>query len=204
LIYRNFVKRLLDCLASFLAIGLLFPLFLIISIGIYAANKNRNLFFTQIRPGKNAKMFKIIKFKTMTDAQDEKGKLLSDKDRMTKFGKVLRSTSLDELPQLLNVLKGDMSIVGPRPLLPKYLPLYNERQARRHEVKPGITGWTQVNGRNSISWNKKFEMDVWYAENLCFTLDMKILWMTILKVLNREGINAPDSVSGMTFTIHEN
>ena len=166
--------------------------------------KNRNLFFTQIRPGKNAKMFKIIKFKTMTDAQDEKGKLLSDKDRMTKFGKVLRSTSLDELPQLLNVLKGDMSIVGPRPLLPKYLPLYNERQARRHEVKPGITGWTQVNGRNSISWNKKFEMDVWYAENLCFTLDMKILWMTILKVLNREGINAPDSVSGMTFTIHEN
>jgi len=176
---------------------------LVMLIGLYFSNKGFGVFFTQIRPGKNAQPFKIIKFKTMTDQRDSNGNLLHDKYRLTKVGKFIRDTSLDEIPQLINVLKGDMSLVGPRPLLPKYLPLYNERQARRHDVKPGITGWTQVNGRNALSWKEKFEMDVWYVENISFALDMKILWMTIIKVLKKEGISAAGSVSGVPFRGNE-
>jgi len=153
--------------------------------------KNNGLFF-QERTGMNNKSFTIIKFKTMRDKIDDKGNLLPDYLRLTFFGKILRSCSFDEIPQLINVLKGDMSLVGPRPLLPEYLPLYNERQARRHEVRPGITGWAQVNGRNNLTWNEKFEMDIWYVDNVSFKLDMKILFMTLVKVIKREGINASD------------
>jgi lipopolysaccharide/colanic/teichoic acid biosynthesis glycosyltransferase len=159
-----------------------------------------NPFFIQERPGKNEKIFKLIKFKTMNDKTDENGKLLPDKERLTKIGKIIRSLSLDELPQLINVLKGNMSLVGPRPLLIKYLPLYNERQRKRHNVKPGITGWAQVNGRNNISWEEKFELDVEYVENVCFLFDMKILWMTILKVIKREGINSISTATMYPFT----
>jgi lipopolysaccharide/colanic/teichoic acid biosynthesis glycosyltransferase len=148
-----------------------------------------SVFFIQARPGKNSKIFYLIKFKTMTDKRDAAGKLLPDKARITPIGKFIRSTSLDELPQLINVIKGDMSLIGPRPLLIKYLPLYTPEQARRHEVRPGITGWTQVNGRNSLSWEEKFKFDVWYVDNMSFALDMRILWRTLIKVLNREGIN---------------
>lgn len=198
--YKNLFKSLFDFLVSFAGIILISPLFIVIALLLLVSHyKSGSIFFTQTRPGKNARLFKIIKFKTMSDERDTEGKLLHDKYRITKIGKFIRATSLDELPQLINVLKGDMSLVGPRPLLPKYLPLYNERQARRHEVKPGITGWTQVNGRNSISWKEKFEMDVWYVENISFALDMKILFSTLLKVLKREGINASDSVSGTPF-----
>lgn len=194
-----YMKRLTDISISLIALCVLSPLLIVLSVFLYFANKGAGVYFTQTRPSKNARLFKIIKFKTMTDERDADGKLLHDKYRITKIGKFIRATSLDELPQLINVLKGDMSLVGPRPLLPKYLPLYNERQARRHDVKPGITGWTQVNGRNSISWKEKFEMDVWYVENISFALDMKILFLTFLKVLKREGINASDSVSGTPF-----
>lgn len=197
--YSKTTKGLFDKTIALIVLLLLSPVLLVLIISLHFSNKGFGVFFTQIRPGKKAKLFKIIKFKTMTDERDADGKLLHDKYRITKIGKFIRATSLDELPQLINVLKGDMSLVGPRPLLPKYLPLYNERQARRHEVKPGITGWTQVNGRNSISWKEKFEMDVWYVENISFALDMKILFLTFLKVLKREGINASDSVSGTPF-----
>lgn len=158
------------------------------------------VFFTQERPGKKARLFKVIKFKTMTDKKDQQGKLLPDKERLTAAGKFIRSTSLDELPQLINVLKGDMSLIGPRPLLPKYLPLYNEQQKRRHEVRPGITGWAQVNGRNAISWQQKFEYDVWYVDHVSFWLDLKIIFLTIRKVLVREGISAEDSATMKPFT----
>lgn len=197
--YSKITKGLFDKTIALIVLLLLSPVLLILIISLHFSNKGFGVFFTQTRPGKNARLFKIIKFKTMTDEHDANGNLLHDKDRITKIGKFIRATSLDELPQLINVLKGDMSLVGPRPLLPKYLPLYNERQARRHDVKPGITGWTQVNGRNSISWKEKFEMDVWYVENISFALDMKILFLTFLKVLKREGINASDSVSGVPF-----
>jgi undecaprenyl phosphate N,N'-diacetylbacillosamine 1-phosphate transferase len=197
--YQSFLKQLFDFLLALMLILLLSPVLLIITIAIFAANKRISIFFTQVRPGKNERLFKIIKFKTMTDERDAQGNLLHDKYRITKVGKFIRATSMDELPQLINVLKGDMSLVGPRPLLPKYLPLYNKRQAKRHDVKPGITGWTQVNGRNSISWKEKFELDVWYVENISLSLDLKILWMTFLKVLKREGISANDSVSGVPF-----
>jgi lipopolysaccharide/colanic/teichoic acid biosynthesis glycosyltransferase len=149
----------------------------------------KEVFFKQIRPGIYTRKFQLIKFKTMNDKQNSEGNLLSDADRLTKIGHIIRKTSLDELPQLINVIKGDMSLVGPRPLLVEYLPLYNEHQKRRHEVKPGITGWAQVNGRNAISWKEKFELDVWYVDHCSFSLDMKILWLTILKVFKREGIN---------------
>jgi lipopolysaccharide/colanic/teichoic acid biosynthesis glycosyltransferase len=198
-LYLTSIKFIIDILIALTVLLLLFPVIFILIISLYFANKGFDVFFTQTRPGKNAKLFKIIKFKTMTDERDAQGKLLHDKYRITKIGKFIRATSLDELPQLINVLKGEMSLVGPRPLLPKYIPLYNERQARRHDVKPGITGWTQVNGRNSISWKEKFEMDVWYVDNISFALDMKILFLTLLKVLKREGINAADSVSGVPF-----
>ena len=182
------MKRFLDILASGMLILILTVPFLIILILLKLFNKGAGVFFTQTRTGKNAKLFKIIKLKTMTDERNVDGVLLPDEKRMTKIGKFIRSTSLDELPQLFNVLKGDMSLVGPRPLLEKYIPLYSQEQFRRHEVKPGITGWAQVNGRNNISWSRKFELDVWYVDNQNFWLDIKILWMTLLKVVKRKDI----------------
>ena len=191
--YKKGFKRLIDVTAAVLVLIFFSPLF----IGVYLLlmlNQN-SAFFTQDRPGKNGKVFKLIKFKTMSDKRDAQGNLLPDAERLTKVGKWVRSTSLDELPQLINVLKGDMSLIGPRPLLIKYLPLYSETQKRRHEVKPGITGWAQVNGRNAISWNKKFEYDVWYVDHLSFLLDCKIVWRTIKKVIIREGISSDTSVT---------
>ncbi len=192
--YKSYFKRLLDFSISLIAFICTSPVLLLVSVLLYFTNKCTGIFFTQERPGKGARVFKVIKFKTMTDELDANGKLLPDKDRLTKTGKFVRSTSLDELPQLINVLKGDMSLIGPRPLLVKYLPLYNDYQARRHEVRPGITGWAQVNGRNAISWQKKFEYDVWYVDHISFGLDMKILVRTIRKVVKREGINADTEI----------
>lgn len=188
MLYNSVIKRILDVIIASFALLLLLPLSIIITISLYVTNKGKPFFF-QKRPGKNGKIFKVIKFKTMTDKKNEKGKLLPDSKRLTPIGKFIRKTSLDELPQLLNVLKGDMSLIGPRPLLPEYLPLYNNKQQKRHDVKPGITGWAQVNGRNAISWQKKFEYDIWYVENLSFFLDLKIIFKTILKVIKSEGIN---------------
>ena len=182
------MKRFFDLVVSLLALLFLMPSIVFISLVLMYLNWGTP-FFYQLRPGLHGHIFKLIKFKTMTDKTDDHGKLLPDNVRITPFGRFLRASSLDELPQLFNVLKGDMSLVGPRPLLPKYLPLYNERQARRHEVRPGITGWSQVNGRNLLSWEQKFEMDVWYVENLSFAVDLKILWLTVVKVLKREGVN---------------
>jgi len=169
-----YLKRLMDFIIALLALIILSPLIISLTIFLYFANKGGGVFFTQQRPGKNARVFNIIKFKTMTDERDAEGKLLPDAKRLTKTGRFVRSTSMDELPQLINVVKGDMSLIGPRPLLVKYLPLYNEKQARRHEVKPGISGWTQVNGRNSLSWQEKFELDVYYVDQIPFLLDLKI------------------------------
>lgn len=162
---------------------------MIITIWLHFANKGAGAFFTQERPGKDGKIFKVIKYKTMTDERDENGNLLPDAQRLTKVGKFVRSTSIDELPQLINVLKGDMSLIGPRPLLVQYLPLYSKEQARRHEVRPGITGWAQCNGRNAISWTKKFELDVWYVDHCTLWTDIKIIWITIMKVLKRADIS---------------
>lgn len=189
--YTEFFKRIADFLVSFLALVVLAPVILILTILLIFANHGRPFFF-QKRPGKNEKIFTIIKFKTMNDKKDEHGKLLPDVQRITKIGKFIRNASLDELLQLFNVLKGDMSIVGPRPLLIAYLPLYNKEQTRRHEVKPGITGWAQVNGRNAISWEEKFAYDVWYVDHISFTTDMKILFKTVEKVFKREGISASE------------
>jgi undecaprenyl phosphate N,N'-diacetylbacillosamine 1-phosphate transferase len=171
----------------------------IIAILLFSFNKGAGAFFTQTRTGKNAKLFQIIKFKTMTDERDADGKLLPDNVRMTSIGRIVRSTSLDELPQLINVLKGDMSLVGPRPLLEKYIPLYSPEQFRRHEVKPGITGWAQVNGRNKITWAKKFELDVWYVDNQSFLLDLKILFLTFYKVIKRKDINTDNMATTQPF-----
>lgn len=187
--YVHFFKRLIDFTIVFLVLLIIWPILLLITLWLHFANKGAGAFFTQERPGKNGKIFKVIKFKTMTDERDVNGKLLPDADRLTKVGKFVRSTSIDELPQLINVLKGDMALIGPRPLLPQYLPLYNKEQARRHEVRPGITGWAQVNGRNAISWSKKFELDVWYVDHCSFCLDLKIIFLTIKKVFIREGIS---------------
>ena len=186
--YKLFFKRLLDFFASLIGFILLSPLFIIIMIGLFFANQGKQFFF-QLRPGKDEKLFKIIKFKTMNDKKDTAGNLLSDSERLTAIGSFVRKTSLDEIPQLLNVIKGDMSLIGPRPLLPQYLPLYNEFQKGRHKVRPGITGWAQVNGRNAISWDQKFAYDVWYVENISFSLDIKILFLTAKKVVVREGIS---------------
>ena len=186
--YKNFFKRVIDFFASLFGLILLSPIFIIVTIGLYFANNGKPFFF-QKRPGKNEKIFSIVKFKTMNDKKDENGNLLSDSERLTKIGSFVRKTSLDEIPQLINVLKGDMSLIGPRPLLIQYLPLYNETQKRRHEVKPGITGWAQINGRNAISWKQKFEYDVWYVDNISLLLDIKILFLTIKKVVVREGIS---------------
>jgi undecaprenyl phosphate N,N'-diacetylbacillosamine 1-phosphate transferase len=186
--YKTYIKRFLDFIIALIGLFLIFPLFILVIVGLFFANQGQPFFF-QLRPGKNGQLFKIIKFKTMNDKRDENGNLLSDEYRLTKIGAFVRKTSLDEIPQLLNVLKGNMSLIGPRPLLPEYLPLYNESQRRRHEVKPGITGWAQVNGRNAISWTQKFEYDVWYVDNLSFLLDFKILFLTIKKVFISEGIS---------------
>ncbi|MFK8296389.1 sugar transferase [Capnocytophaga canimorsus] len=186
--YKTFIKPFLDFILALIGFLLLSPVFIIVTIGLFFANQGKPFFF-QLRPGKDGKIFKIIKFKTMNDKKDEHGNLLPDADRLTKVGSFVRKTSLDEIPQLLNVIKGDMSLIGPRPLLPSYLALYNDFQRRRNEVKPGITGWAQVNGRNSISWEKKFEYDVWYVDHISFILDFKILFLTIKKVFVREGIS---------------
>lgn len=186
--YRTYFKRLIDVIASLLGLLLLFPVLIIVTLLLVIANQGKPFFF-QKRPGKNKKLFKIIKFKTMTDANDINGNLLPDAERLTRAGNFVRKTSLDELPQLVNVLIGDMSLIGPRPLLPEYLSLYSDFQNRRHEVKPGITGWAQVNGRNAISWKNKFEYDIWYVDKFSFLLDMKILLLTVKKVIKSEGIN---------------
>ena len=187
--YRAFFKRFIDLSLSIVLLFILSPVFLFIIVLLYSFYGKRNVFFLQDRPGKNSKVFRVIKFKTMSDEYTSDYKLLSDSERITIIGKFLRLTSIDELPQLINVLKGDMALIGPRPLLPKYLSLYSSEQFRRHEVRPGITGWAQVNGRNNISWKKKFELDVWYVDHMSFLLDMKIFFLTIKKVFVREGIN---------------
>lgn len=187
--YKNYFKRVIDFTIVLIALLIIWPVLLVIYIWLTIANKGTGAIFYQERPGKDAKIFKVIKFKTMTDERDADGNLLPDAQRLTKVGKFVRSTSIDELPQLINVLKGDMALIGPRPLLVKYLPLYSKEQARRHEVRPGITGWAQCNGRNSISWTKKFELDVWYVDNVSLITDLKVILISIKKVLLREDIN---------------
>ncbi|MHC5310076.1 sugar transferase [Myroides sp. LJL116] len=188
--YKNYIKRFLDFLIALIAIIFFSPIFIVIMIFLKFANEGAGIFFFQDRPGLHSKVFKVVKFKTMNDKKDRAGKLLPDVQRITKVGQFIRATSLDELPQLLNVLKGDMSLVGPRPLLVKYLPLYNDFQSRRHEVRPGITGWAQVNGRNAISWQQKFDLDVYYVDHISFTFDLKILLLTVKKVFKGSDVNA--------------
>ena len=187
--YKNFVKRFIDFWIALIALICLSPLLLIITVWLHFANKGAGAFFFQERPGKDAKIIKVIKFKTMTDEKDADGKLLPDAQRLTKVGKFIRSTSIDELPQLINVLKGDMALIGPRPLLVQYLPLYSKEQARRHEVRPGSSGWAQCHGRNAISWTEKFKLDVWYVDNVSLLTDLKVIFITIKKVLFKEDIN---------------
>lgn len=187
--YKIVFKRLIDFTIVFFVLAVIWPILILITIWLHLANKGAGAFFFQERPGKDGKIFRVIKFKTMTDERDSEGNLLPDAERLTPVGKFVRSTSIDELPQLINVLKGDMSLIGPRPLLPQYLTLYSPEQARRHEVRPGITGWAQCNGRNAISWTKKFELDVWYVDNCSLWLDIKIIFLTIKKVLVRDGIS---------------
>jgi undecaprenyl phosphate N,N'-diacetylbacillosamine 1-phosphate transferase len=196
--YQSFIKPLIDFFLSFLLLFVTFPILILTTSLLYFVNNGKPFFF-QLRPGKNEKLFTIIKFKTMNEKKDKEGKLLPDASRLTVLGQFIRKTSLDELPQLINVLKGDMSLIGPRPLLPEYSKLYSEVQKKRHNVKPGITGWGQVNGRNSISWSKKFEYDVWYVDNINFLLDLKIIFWTISKVFKGEGITAENSVSAKAF-----
>lgn len=189
-LYKNFFKRFLDFWISLIALICISPILLIVTVWLHFANKGAGAFFLHERPGKDGKIFKVIKFKSMTDERDADGNLLPGEQRITGIGRVIRAASLDELPQLLNVLKGDMSLIGPRPLVPRYLELYSKEQMRRHEVRPGITGWAQVNGRNSITWTKKFELDVWYVDHLSLWLDIKILYMTVMNVLQRKDINS--------------
>ncbi len=196
MMYKHFFKRFFDFLLSLLALILLSWLLLIIAICMHFANKGSGVFFYHERPGKDGKLFKVIKFKSMTDERDAEGKLLPNEQRITKIGKFIRATSLDELPQLFNVLKGDMSLIGPRPLVPRYLQLYSKEQMRRHEVRPGITGWAQVNGRNSISWTKKFELDVWYVDHVSLWLDIKIIWKTVMNVIRRKDIDSGNGKVG--------
>ena len=188
-IYRNYIKRIFDFLIALVALICLSPLLLVVTIWLHFANKGSGAFFVQERPGKDAKIFKIIKFKTMTDERDASGELLPDSKRLTRVGRFVRATSIDELPQLFNVLVGDMAIIGPRPLLVRYLPLYSPEQARRHEVRPGITGWAQCHGRNTLSWAEKFKLDVWYVDHCSFITDLKIILITIKKVVARDGIS---------------
>ena len=197
--YKHFFKRIIDITLSLIGFLIISPIFIVVWIWLTIANKGAGALFFQERPGKDERIFKVIKFKTMTDERDASGNLLPDADRLTSVGKFVRSTSLDEIPQLLNVIKGDMSLIGPRPLLVQYLPLYNDAQRRRHEVRPGITGWAQVNGRNAISWSKKFELDIYYVENVSLSLDFKILMKTIQKVFKREGINSDSNTTMEAF-----
>lgn len=196
--YRHFFKRVLDFSISLVALLCISPLLLIITIWLHFANNGAGAFFLQERPGKNGKIFKVIKFKTMTDERDADGNLLPDAQRLTKVGRFVRSTSIDELPQLINVLKGDMALIGPRPLLVKYLPLYSEAQMRRHEVRPGISGWAQCHGRNNISWTEKFNLDIWYVDHCSLWTDIKVIVITLKKVLMRDGIN---TVGGQSATM---
>ena len=193
--YRKFFKRFIDITAAGGVLIVLSVPLVFVMIWLHFANKGAGAFFTQERPGKNGRIFKVIKFKTMSDERDADGNLLSDEVRLTKVGRFVRSTSIDELPQLWNVLKGDMSLIGPRPLLPQYLPLYSPEQARRHEVRPGITGWAQCHGRNAISWHKKFELDVWYVDHVSFRTDCSIVWTTLMKVLKRSDISSATSAT---------
>lgn len=197
--YKHCFKRVIDFTIVFIALSIIWPFLLIITVWLHFANKGAGAFFTQDRPGKDGKIFKVIKFKTMTDERDTDGKLLPDAQRLTKVGKLVRSLSIDELPQLINVLKGDMALIGPRPLLPKYLPLYSKEQYRRHEVRPGMTGWAQVNGRNNISWTKTFELDVWYVDNCTLWTDIRIILLTIKKVLFREDISQEGQATRLPF-----
>ena len=187
--YKHFFKRVIDFTFALCALLVIWPFLLIVAVWLHFANKGAGAFFLQERPGKDGRIFRVIKFKSMTDEKDASGNLLSNEQRITKVGAFIRKTSIDELPQLVNVLKGDMALIGPRPLLPQYLPLYSREQARRHEVRPGITGWAQCHGRNAISWTRKFELDVWYVDHCSFLLDLKIIFLTIKKVLVREGIS---------------
>lgn len=197
--YKHFFKRFFDFWIVFIALLIIWPILLVITIWLHFANKGAGAFFTQERPGKDGKIFKVIKFKSMTDERDANGNLLPDAQRLTKVGRFVRSTSIDELPQLINVLKGDMSLIGPRPLLVQYMPLYSPEQARRHEVRPGITGWAQVNGRNAISWTEKFKLDVWYVDNVSLWIDIKVIFITIMKVLKRADISSATSATMEAF-----
>ncbi|KMQ59133.1 UDP-galactose phosphate transferase [Chryseobacterium sp. BLS98] len=196
--YKLFFKRMIDFLIALIGLILLSPVFIVVTILLYFANQGKPFFF-QARPGLNEKIFHIIKFKTMNDRKDKKGNLLPDSERLTPVGSFIRQTSLDELPQLINVLKGDMALIGPRPLLPQYLPLYNESQKRRHNIRPGITGWAQVNGRNAISWTKKFELDIWYIDHLSFKTDCRVVLLTLKKVIKKEGINQAGQATAEIF-----
>ena len=200
--YKFFFKPLLDFVLSFLGLIISSPIFLVVFIALLFANKGK-VFFLQNRPGKNGKIFKIIKFRTMNNKRDAHGNLLPDVERLTKIGKLVRKTSLDEIPQLINVLLGNMSLIGPRPLLPDYLPLYNDFQKKRHLIKPGITGWAQINGRNAVEWEKKFMFDVWYVENLSFLLDLQIMFLTLKKVLKLEGVNREGEATNIAFKGNE-
>ena len=193
--YKCFFKRLIDFIIALCTLAFIWPILLLITFWLHFANKGAGAFFTQERPGKDGRIFRLIKFKSMTDERDAEGKLLPDAKRLTHVGKFVRATSIDELPQLINVLKGDMALIGPRPLLPQYLSLYSKEQARRHEVRPGITGWAQVNGRNAISWTKKFELDVWYVDHCSLLLDLRIIVLTVKKVFVKEGVNFGSEVT---------
>lgn len=197
--YKKFLKRFLDFGISLFAIICFSPILLVVTIWLHFANKGAGAFFFQERPGKDAKIFKVIKFKTMTDERDAEGNLLPDADRLTKVGKFVRSTSIDELPQLINVLKGDMALIGPRPLLVQYLPLYSKEQTRRHEVRPGISGWAQCHGRNAISWTEKFKLDVWYVDHVSLMTDLKVIFITIKNVLMRKDINSATAATMEAF-----
>lgn len=200
--YRHFFKRFLDFWISLFLLICFSPVLLVVAVFLHFANKGAGAFFLQERPGKDGKIFRIVKFKTMTDERDAQGNLLPDEARLTRVGRIVRSTSLDELPQLFNVLKGDMALIGPRPLLPKYLPLYSEEQMRRHAVRPGISGWAQCHGRNSISWTEKFKLDVWYVDHLSLWVDIKVIYLTTLKVLQRDGITEEGQATMEAFNGH--
>ena len=200
--YRHFFKRFLDFWISLFLLICFSPVLLVVAVFLHFANKGTGAFFLQERPGKDGKIFRIVKFKTLTDERDAQGNLLPDEARLTRVGRIVRSTSLDELPQLFNVLKGDMALIGPRPLLPKYLPLYSEEQMRRHAVRPGISGWAQCHGRNSISWTEKFKLDVWYVDHLSLWVDIKVIYLTTLKVLQRDGITEEGQATMEAFDGH--